>query len=57
MSLTVFFLIYFFNLKVKGVGGWIHELFCAPFGKNPLLFDTYLEGAIEVDTAPVDKLF
>jgi F-type H+-transporting ATPase subunit a len=23
---------------VKGLGGWIHELFCAPFGSNPLLW-------------------
>jgi F-type H+-transporting ATPase subunit a len=32
MSLTVFLLIYFFNLKVKGVGGFLHEVFTAPFG-------------------------
>jgi F-type H+-transporting ATPase subunit a len=32
MSLTVFALIYFFNLKVKGVGGFLHEVFTAPFG-------------------------
>jgi F0F1-type ATP synthase membrane subunit a len=24
--------------KVKGLGGWIHELFCSPFGANPLLW-------------------
>jgi F-type H+-transporting ATPase subunit a len=23
---------------VKGLGGWIHELFCTPFGSNPLLW-------------------
>jgi len=22
----------FYSVKVKGVGGWLHELFCAPFG-------------------------
>jgi F-type H+-transporting ATPase subunit a len=22
----------YYNLKIKGVGGFIHELFCAPFG-------------------------
>ncbi len=32
MSLTVFVLIYYFNLKVKGVGGFLHEVFTAPFG-------------------------
>ena len=28
----------FFSIKVKGLGGWIHELFCSPFGSNPLLW-------------------
>ena len=23
------------SIKVKGLGGWIHELFCAPFGSQP----------------------
>jgi len=32
MSLTVFVLIYYFNFKVKGVGGFLHEVFTAPFG-------------------------
>ncbi len=32
MSLTVFFLIYFYNLKVKGLGGFLHEATTAPFG-------------------------
>jgi F-type H+-transporting ATPase subunit a len=27
-----------FSIKVKGLGGWIHELFCAPFGANPLVW-------------------
>jgi F-type H+-transporting ATPase subunit a len=33
MSLSVFALMIFYNLKVKGVGGWMHELFTTPFGK------------------------
>ncbi len=33
MSLSVFFLIYFYSLKVKGLGGFTHEILCAPFGK------------------------
>jgi F-type H+-transporting ATPase subunit a len=37
LSLSVWFLMIFFNIKVKGLGGWIHELTCTPFGSNPLL--------------------
>lgn len=32
LALAVWFLMIFFAIKVKGLGGWIHELFCAPFG-------------------------
>ncbi len=32
MSITVLLLVYFMNLKVKGVGGFAHELLAAPFG-------------------------
>ena len=28
----------FYNLKIKGIGGWTHELFCTPFGSNVLLW-------------------
>jgi F-type H+-transporting ATPase subunit a len=38
MSLGVFALMIYYNLKIKGVGGWVHELFCAPFGAHPLLW-------------------
>ncbi|MCX7169761.1 MAG: F0F1 ATP synthase subunit A [Proteobacteria bacterium] len=38
MSLSVWLLMIFFSIKVKGLGGWIHELFCSPFGSNPLLW-------------------
>jgi len=38
LALSVFALMIFFNIKVKGLGGWLHELFCAPFGSNPLLW-------------------
>ena len=38
LALSVFGLMIFFNIKVKGLGGWLHELFCAPFGSNPLLW-------------------
>jgi len=38
LALSVFGLMIFFNIKVKGIGGWVHELFCSPFGSNPLLW-------------------
>ncbi|MDD5175264.1 MAG: F0F1 ATP synthase subunit A [Sterolibacterium sp.] len=38
LALAVWFLMIFFSIKVKGLGGWIHELFCTPFGSNPLLW-------------------
>jgi len=38
LALSVWFLMIFFSLKVKGFGGWMYELFCTPFGKNPLLW-------------------
>jgi F-type H+-transporting ATPase subunit a len=33
MSLSVFFLIYFFSIKIKGLKGFAHEVMFAPFGK------------------------
>ena len=38
MSFSVFFLIIFFSFKAKGAGGFLHELFTAPFGSHPLLW-------------------
>lgn len=32
MSLTVFVLIFVFNIKYKGLGGFLHEVFTVPFG-------------------------
>jgi len=32
MSLTVFLLILVFNIRFKGVGGFVHEVFAVPFG-------------------------
>ena len=32
MSITVFFIMIWMNLKVKGFGGYMHEVFTAPFG-------------------------
>jgi F-type H+-transporting ATPase subunit a len=38
MSLGVLILMLYYGIKIKGLGGFIHELFCAPFGSNPLLW-------------------
>jgi F-type H+-transporting ATPase subunit a len=38
LALSVWILMIFYSIKIKGLGGWIHELFCAPFGSNPLLW-------------------
>ena len=37
LSISVLLLTLYFAISVKGVGGWLHELFFAPFGKHPLL--------------------
>ncbi|WP_313077478.1 F0F1 ATP synthase subunit A [Melaminivora sp.] len=38
LSSAVLLLCFYYSIKVKGLGGWIHELFTAPFGtsKNPV---------------------
>ena len=33
LALSVWALMLFYNVKVKGIGGWTHELLCTPFGK------------------------
>jgi F-type H+-transporting ATPase subunit a len=38
LSLSVLLICLFYNIKIKGLGGWIHELFTAPFGAHPLLW-------------------
>ncbi len=38
LALSVWLLMIFFSIRVKGVGGFMHELFCSPFGSNPLLW-------------------
>lgn len=32
LALAVWILMIYFSIKVKGLGGWVHELFFAPFG-------------------------
>jgi F-type H+-transporting ATPase subunit a len=38
LSTSVLLMCLFYNIKIKGLGGWTHELVCAPFGtsKNPI---------------------
>ena len=37
LSISVLVLSIVFAISAKGFGGWMHELFFAPFGKHPLL--------------------
>jgi F-type H+-transporting ATPase subunit a len=38
LSLSVLLICLYYNIKIKGLGGWVHELFTAPFGAHPLLW-------------------
>ena len=40
MSVSVLLVCLVYNVKIKGIGGWAHELVTAPFGtsKNPVFF-------------------
>ena len=40
MSVSVLLVCLVYNVKIKGIGGWAHELVTAPFGtsKNPIFF-------------------
>ena len=38
MSITILLLSLYYGIKVKGLGGWLHELFTAPFGNHPVLW-------------------
>ncbi len=40
LSLSILLICLFYNMKIKGLGGWAHELVSAPFGtsKNPIFF-------------------
>jgi F-type H+-transporting ATPase subunit a len=38
LSISVLLICLFYNVKIKGVGGWVHELFTAPFGAHPALW-------------------
>ena len=54
LALSVFALMIFYSIRVKGLGGWVHELFCSPFGANPLLWPAnLLFNAVEYISKPL----
>ena len=38
LSVSVLLVCIVYSLKIKGLGGWSHELVTAPFGANPILW-------------------
>jgi F-type H+-transporting ATPase subunit a len=44
MSLSVFFIVLYYSIKVKGLGGFVGELTLQPFGKFGLPANIFLEG-------------
>lgn len=38
LSMSVLLVCVAYNIKIKGAGGWVHELFTAPFGNHPILW-------------------
>ena len=54
LALSVWALMIFYSIKVKGLGGWIHEVFCSPFGANPLLWPAnFLFNLVEYISKPL----
>ncbi len=54
LALTVFMLSIYFAIKAKGVGGWVHELFCAPFGAKVVLWPAnFLFNLVEYVSKPL----
>ena len=38
LALSVLLICLYYNVKIKGFGGWVHELFSAPFGDKVYLY-------------------
>ena len=38
LSVGVLLVCFYYNIKIKGLGGWLHELITAPFGNHFLLY-------------------
>jgi len=54
MSITVLVLVIFYSFKAKGAGGYVHELFAAPFGSNPVLWiPNFVLNMVELLAKPV----
>ena len=54
LALSVWVLMLFYTVKVKGLGGWMHELFATPFGSNPLLWiPNFLFNLVEYISKPL----
>lgn len=54
LALSVWMMMIWFSIAAKGLGGWIHELFCAPFGSNPLLWPAnFLFNLVEYVSKPL----
>jgi len=54
LALSVWLLMIGFAIGVKGFGGFIHELFCAPFGSNPLMWPlNFLFNLVEYVSKPL----
>jgi F-type H+-transporting ATPase subunit a len=54
LALSVWLLMIYFSISEKGLGGWIHELFCTPFGSNvPLWPANFLFNLVEYISKPL----
>src|SRR5436190_10798913 len=59
LSLSVLGLMIFYNIRIKGLGGWLHELYGSPFGMRPwwaaplLILFNLLFNAIEYISKPL----
>jgi F-type H+-transporting ATPase subunit a len=54
LALSVWVMMIGFAISAKGLGGWVHELFCAPFGSNPLLWPAnFLFNLVEYVSKPL----
>lgn len=54
LALAVWVLMIFYSVKVKGLGGWVHELLCSPFGGHPLLWiPNFLFNMVEYISKPL----
>ncbi|HTT36694.1 MAG TPA: F0F1 ATP synthase subunit A [Burkholderiales bacterium] len=56
MSLSVFALIIIFNIKYKGVGGLVHEIFTAPFHSDNLLLQWVVLAPVNLVLRLIEEL-